>query len=139
MDLSDLLDATEPVTCQFMGKEITAHVYTAGVQRLTREHRLIWEDLHSRQESDSIVWARALLPVMIKGWDLDGEPMEMHGEPFPPTEENIRRTPDLLLNALAVPVMERWNKANPISGESPQNGSQPEATPENSQTQTISP
>lgn len=139
MDLSELLDVTEAVECEFLDHKITAHVYTAGTSRLTREERLVWERLQEQGEDDGILWTRALVPAMLQSWDLDGSPMTLRGEPFPPTAENMPRCPDLLLSSVGPKVMEFWNKLNPTNGDQPQTGLQAEETPESNPTQNTSP
>lgn len=167
MDLSALLDVTEPVECEFLSHKITAHVYTAGANRLRKEDRDLWAELNAprdrllqqnsvmrqllqqaieelqkdahdpetvegivksfgeieSQEPDGVAIARALLPVMISSWDFDGSPMERPaGVLFPPTPENIAACPDSLLDAIAGPILEKWNARNPTSGDLQQDG-----------------
>ena len=146
MDLSTVLDATEPVSCEFLGKEIVAHVYTAGVNRLRKEDRDKWEALTSPPvdfvpvndsngdpiafQPDSILLFRAMLPEMISGWDFDGSPMERDGKPYPPTPENVAACPDILLLAVGNAVLDKWNEANPTIGTLPETGSSVVEMPE---------
>jgi hypothetical protein len=138
MDLSALLDVTEPVECEFLDHKITAHVFTAGINRLRKEDRDKYSELSEGGDPDPILLARALLPVMIGGWDLDGTPMEYAGRPFPPSVENVAQCPDALLQVVANPVIDKWSKANPTTGDLSQNGSEPlpESQSEESLTQT---
>lgn len=139
MDLSALLDVTEPVECEFMGEKLVAHVYTAGVNRLRKEDRDQYQELLKDGNPDFVLIARLMLPVMLKGWDSDGEPLKYGGEDFPPTVENVSRCPDALLAAVAEPVIKKWNEANPTTGDLPANGLEQEESPtEENQARTIS-
>src|SRR5205823_1067929 len=40
---------------------------------------------------------RVSLPMMIKGWSLNGSPMQRDGKDFPPTAENIKTIPEPML------------------------------------------
>lgn len=44
-DFASVLDATTPVTVEFLGRELTCYVYTASWQRLTTEQRKAIEPL----------------------------------------------------------------------------------------------
>lgn len=153
MDLSTVLDATEPVSCEFLGKEIVAHVYTAGVNRLRKEDRDKWDELVTPPadfvavndkegkpiafQPDGVVMIRAMLPEMISGWDFEGSPMERDGKPYPPTPENVKACPDALLTAVGEKVMEKWNEANPTTGTLPETGSPAVEMPEQSLAESI--
>lgn len=155
MNLDELLDVTEPVTVKFMGHDVTAHVYTAGAERLTREDQdLILKFNDSRVPVDTdlpepeqkakkreadfvgILSIRAVLPIIVSGVDLDGDPLEYKGKQFP---ENVNSFPDALLIALGNAALDKWNAGNPTDGLEQQNGSQPEAIPEQSQAESITP
>lgn len=155
MDLAEVLDATEPVECEFLGKTITAHVYTHGPERLTKEERIVIrgvitsdpakevndEDMtkQAREQifDNDIEAARKMLPVMIKSWDLDGSPMQLRGEWFPPKPENMPKCPDLLLMSVAVKVVDVWRR--PMNGDQSQDGSPQAETPGQNQVATITP
>lgn len=159
MDLAEVLDATEPVECSFLNHTITAHVYTAGAMRLTKEQRAILRSVDAaqdetveiddeadekltRQVTDQIYnrnvdLSRTILPVMIGRWDLDGSPMELRGEPLPPTSENMSRCPDALIIEVALKAVDVWKR--PMNGGLLPNGSPPEETPEPNLTETTTP
>lgn len=130
MDLGKVLDATEPIDCVFMDHKITAHMYTAGVNRLTKEEREALQSVNDVEDQDGVTSLRIILPMVLGGWDLDGEPMEYQGAMFPPTKDNVAKCPDALLIAVGNPVLDKWQKANPTNGGQPPTGSQPEDKPE---------
>lgn len=49
-DLEEILDATVPVPIEFLGAEITLHVFTAGLQRLTKEQRIKFQEINEQKE-----------------------------------------------------------------------------------------
>lgn len=158
-DLGAVLDATEPVNCQFLNHIITAHVYSAGAARLTKEERAILravdavegetveipedaDEKLTREVSEQIYnrnvdLSRRILPIMIKSWDLDGSPMALRGELLPPTPENVARCPDALIVEVAVMAMDVWKR--PTNGGLLQSGSPAEATPGQNQTANTTP
>lgn len=155
MNLDEILDVTEPVTVKFMGHDVTAHVYTAGPNKLTREEReLIGEANDNRPVADDqltgkektqrerevynagVDSVRAILPIIVKNADLDGEPLIYREKPFP---ENICSFPDALLIEVGNAALDKWNAGNPTDGLEQQSGSQPEAIPEQSQAESITP
>lgn len=147
-DLADVLDVTEPIECDFLNRKITAHLYTSGPDRLTKEERALFNELKDVSVDESgngtgpkaydvgIDSLRRVLPVVLKGIDLDGSPLTYRGKEFP---DNVPLYPDALLVAIGNPVLDAWNKQNPTSGEPSASGSQPEETQENSPTENITP
>jgi hypothetical protein len=156
VDIGTLLDTTTPVKFDFMDHEIVAHLFTAGWARLTQEQRDLIAateekikaiegevetpegDLTAEGFNRVVARARCQLPMMLSAWDFDGSPMERGGEPWPPTSENMANTPDALLVAAYCSTYQVWTEG-PTNGAEPQTGLQPEATPEENQTESSTP
>ena len=71
-----------------------------------------WNDL----DTGSVEQMRVILPMMLKGWSLNGEPMQRNGEDYPPTSANLTTVPDGLLMAVGEAAQAIWQ--NPIMSES---------------------
>ena len=69
MDLAELLDDTQPVTVEFMGKKITCHVYTAGYMRLRDDERKAIEAAEGE-----------LSPIVEKMEGLESELQNLNGD-----------------------------------------------------------
>lgn len=153
MDLSSLLDTTEPTSCEFLETTINLEVYTAGMSRLTHEETqkfrgIIQEYVPANEQAQrlrdalkvqeslatespeeeeakqvklreiqaefdrldvgSVEQMRVILPMMLKGWSLNGEPMKRNGESFPPTAANLATVPDSLLLAVGQAAQAIW-------------------------------
>lgn len=124
-DISELLDATEPVEIDYQSHKVTVHVYVMGRDRLVNEERQILASFVEGRDTskpetydDTIKWARSMVPIMVSHWDYDGSPMTRKGQPFPPTAENAALLPDLLVIEIADKAGEVWSKANPTNGDS---------------------
>ena len=159
MDLGEVLDATEPVECEFLSHTITAYVYTAGAMRLTKEQRAVLRTVGqtvdvetSDSETDNeqislqvseqiynknIDTARLLIPIMVHSWHLDGSEMTYRNEPLPPVMENMPRCPDALVMEVALKAVDVWNR--PTNGGPQPNGSPVAALPGQSQTGNTTP
>jgi hypothetical protein len=162
MDFAALLDVTQPVTVEFMGREIICNVYVAGPARLTRDERERLEEvvkplveISSRakvveqqlglpdltdtrknelaKELDSLgeqmdvgKLAQTNIPLMVRDFEMDGEPMTWKGEPI--THKNIHELPMLFLVTVAAKAKEVWD--NPTNGAPSRNGAPATAEPE---------
>jgi hypothetical protein len=139
MNLDEVLDVTEPVMVQFMEQTITVHVYTAGTQRLTHEEvELLKPSTHDNEPTtaQTVEYIRRSLPIIVKGIDLNGEPLIFRDLEFP---GNVKLFPNPLLVAVGNAAMDKWNVANPTSGEQSPAGEQPPEKPEQSQAATSTP
>lgn len=182
-DLSELLDETQPATCEFLGKTINLEVYTAGFSRLTHEESVAFREVTSRyreaneraealqkeiKSCDALIAAspddpdlkasleklssewdnldtgsaeqmRVVIPMMLKGWSLNGKPMKRGGVDFPPTKENLATVPNSLLVAIGAAAQPVWH--NPIIAESVSGSAQSEdlTSADKSQTGTTMP
>lgn len=150
MNLDELLDVTEAVEVPFMDHTVSVHVYTCGPERLTKEQRELVtkaeEDRPAAPEGEmseaqekaqrqkvysaNIDSVRAVLPIIVSGIDLDGEPLVYKDKSFP---ENVPFFPDSLLVAVSDAALNKWNAANPTSGEESPAGEQQGETQEQNQ------
>jgi len=148
MDFAKLLDVTQPVAVEFMGREIICNVFVAGPARLTRDERdrleaaikpiteisarakvvegqlkmpdltderkqgltAELEDLLTQMDVGGL--AQTYIPLMVRDFEMDGEPMTWKGEPI--TDKNIHELPMLFLVSVATKAKEVWD--NPTSG-----------------------
>lgn len=87
-------------------------------------------------DTGSVEQMRVVLPMMLKGWSFNGEPMKRNGEDFPPTSENLATVPDNLLLVVGEAAQSIWQSPTTSVSEA---GSAVAEMSESSQTETITP
>jgi hypothetical protein len=73
MDLGEKVQATRPVSFEFLGETNTAEVYTAGIARLTSgQVRALQNATNEDQET-----LQVCIPLIVKSWDViwTGDPL----------------------------------------------------------------
>ena len=135
MDLSVVLEATQPVVVSFCGETINLEAYTAGNARLTKEQRTPLTALFegdNEARPDIIEAARLALPLLVKSWDVNWKGAPLPIETINDLDAEGKRKyaiPDMLIlrahEALQAAVEDPMNGSEP-----PQPGSQPAEKPE---------
>jgi hypothetical protein len=101
MDLSEIIEATRQVECEFLGHTINLEVYSAGKARLTKEQRAGIMGLEEGHDDVDVL--REVVPLIVKSSD-----MVYKGEPFPLTRENMNLCPDEFLIAVGTAIKDIW-------------------------------
>ena len=73
MDLGKMVQATQPVTFDFLGEPSTADVYIAGIYRLTSAQVKALQNARD-EDAEKI---QGCIPLLVKSWDVlwNGEPL----------------------------------------------------------------
>lgn len=113
MDLNGLVNRLEPFTFEYDGYTLNGRFYKYKVSPQYLATLKKMED--EGTEPDEIGWK--IISDSIESWDMDVE-----GQPFPPTVDNLKQVPVVYLIAFGKYLGE-LREGNPTNGASSPNGS----------------